>query len=446
MRAKTHLKAAAVVSALALLAGCGDGNGADDTPAAPADTAPAGDDTADDTADDAGETEDGAAAPAGEAGDFTLGYVLPETGQLAFLGGPMIAGAKMAISDINEDGGVLGAQVPEIIAGDEAGQDTVAQASADRILQEGVSGVIGAAASGMSLAIIDRVTGAEVMQCSGSNTAPTFTDYEDNGYYMRTAPSDALQGPVLAETIVGDGHQSVAIIARADDYGRGLADATAQALENAGATVEMNETYDPNATDFSAVVQQATSAGADATVVISFDEGAQVLAGLIEGGLSADTFYGVDGNRSNTLAGEVNPSDEGVLEGMRGTAPASDENDEFIDRLMEFDSSLTDTLYAAQVYDCVMLMALAAEAADSATAADFKDYVVDLTGEGTQCSSFGECRDLVGEGEDIQYVGASGPIDFTDAQEPASATIEVWEYDGEGQANTVTTVESTPQD
>src|SRR5699024_8039288 len=125
----------------------------------------------------------------------------------------------------------------------------------------------------------DRITGAGVMQCSPANTAPTFTDYDDNGFYIRTAPSDALQGPVLAETIVSDGHTSVALIARADDYGRGLANATAQALENAGASVEMNETYDPNATDFSSVVQQAVSSGADAVVVVSFAEGAQILAG-----------------------------------------------------------------------------------------------------------------------------------------------------------------------
>lgn len=443
MRAKTHLKVVAAVSALALLAGCGDGS-ADDPADDPADTAAEnGDEDADEDADEDG--DDNGAAP-GEGGEFQLGYVLPETGQLAFLGPPQISGAGLAISEINEAGGVLGSQVPPMIAGDEAGQDTVAQASADRLIQEGVVGIVGAAASGMSLAIIDRITGAGVMQCSASNTAPTFTDYDDNGFYMRTAPSDALQGPVLAETIVNDGHMSVAIIARADDYGRGLADATAQALENAGASVEMNETYDPNATDFSSVVGQAVSAGADATVIISFDEGAQVLAGLIEGGLSADTFYGADGNKSNTIANEVDPGNAAVLEGMKGTAPASDEDDDFMSRLMDFDPELTDTIYAAHAYDCVVLMALAAESAESASPEDFKDYVVQVTGEGTQCSSFGECRDLIAEGEDIQYVGATGPLDFTENAEPATAVIEVWEYDAEGMANTVTTMESTPQE
>lgn len=429
MRAKTHLKVVAAVSALALLAGCG-GDG-DDPDTSPGDTATG--------------TDNDTEAP-GEAGEFKLGYVLPETGQLAFLGPPQISGAGLAISEINEAGGVLGTEVPDILAGDEAGQDTVAQASADRLIQEGVVGIVGAAASGMSLAIIDRITGAGVMQCSPANTAPTFTDYDDNGFYIRTAPSDALQGPVLAETIVSDGHTSVALIARADDYGRGLANATAQALENAGASVEMNETYDPNATDFSSVVQQAVSSGADAVVVVSFAEGAQILAGLLEGGLSADTFYGVDGNKSNTLAAEVDPGNAGVLEGMKGTAPASDENDDFMSRLMEFDPDLTDTIYGAQAYDCVNLMALAAEAAESVAPEDFKDYVVDLTGEGTQCTSFAECRDLMADGEDIQYVGATGPLEFSEVGEPATAVIEVWEYDANGEVQTVTTMESTPQE
>src|SRR5690606_30429661 len=163
------------------------------------------------------------------------------------------------------------------------GDEAVANQSADRLLAEGVDAIMGAAASGMSLAIIDKVTGAGVVQCSGSNTAPTFTDYEDEepGFYIRTAPSDAMQGPVLAETIVGEGYTNVAILARADDYGTGLADATAAGLEEAGATVALNETYDPNATNFDAAVQQVVSANPDAVVLIAFEEGAQIIEGLI---------------------------------------------------------------------------------------------------------------------------------------------------------------------
>ncbi|WP_153394761.1 ABC transporter substrate-binding protein [Ornithinicoccus halotolerans] len=452
MRRTRHFRAAATLSAVALLAACGGGDGEE----------PAGEDVDQGQTEDAGDAEDtetedestatedgGEAAGGGSADEFSLGYVLPETGQLAFLGPPQISALGLAIEDINAAGGVLGNEVPEPVPGDEAAQDTVAQASADRVLNQDVSAIVGAAASGMSLAIIDRVTGAGVMQCSGSNTAPTFTDYEDNGLYIRTAPSDALQGPVLANLIINDGWSNVAILARADDYGQGLADATAEALENAGATVAVNETYDPNATDFNAPVQSAVNSGADAVVVIAFEEGTQIIQGLIENGMTpADMgFYGADGVRSPDLATLVNESDPSVLAGMKGTAPASADNPDFLDALAEFDPELGDnTQFAPQVYDCVVTMALAAEAAGSADAEVFKEEVVNVTKDGEKCTSYEQCLELVSNGEDIDYDGVSGPLDFVEAGEPGRATIEVYGFNEEGELESLETVESNPQE
>ena len=448
MRVKTHLRSVAALSAVALLAACG-GDAADetDTEETAAEETAAEEDEGGETSDESMETEGDTAGGDGNTSDtFTFGYVLPETGQLAFLGPPQIEALGLAIEDINAAGGVLDQEVPEPVAGDEAGQEAAAQQAADRILAEQPSAIVGAAASGMSLAIIDRVTGANVMQCSGSNTAPTFTDYEDDGLYIRTAPSDALQGPVLANTIVNDGYSNVAIVARADDYGSGLAEATATALENAGATVALNETYDPLAREFNAVVSSVESAEPDAVVVIAFEEGGQILQGMFEAGLTPDSIgvYGADGLRSADLGSIVNESDPSVIAGMKGTAPASADNPDFISRLQEFAPDLEETQFAPQVYDCAVTMALAAEAAGSVNAADFKAEVNGITSEGTECTSFEECKGLLEDGEDIDYNGASGPLDFTDAGEPGTATIEVYEFDDAGELQSVETVEANP--
>lgn len=379
-----------------------------------------------------------------QAEPLKLGYVLPETGDLAFLGPPQIDAAKLAVQDINAAGGVLGKEIPKLVGGDEANDQSVANQSADRVLAAGVDAIIGAAASGMSLAIIDKVTGAEVVQCSGSNTAPTFTDYEDNGYYFRTAPSDALQGPVLADTVIADGHSKVAVVARADDYGRGLANATADALKNAGATVPVNTTYDPKTTNFDAVVQKVASSKPDAVVVIAFEEGKQVLRGLIETGLTADKvgLYGADGLRSENLPKLVDPKDPGVLDGMKGTAPASAGNEEFTDRLKEEFPDLEELQFAPQVYDCVNIIALAAEAAQSSDPTKFKNEMNAITKDGEKCDSFESCQQLLADGTDIDYDGVSGPLDFTEPGEPGQAQIEVYGYDAKGNLNTLDTVTS----
>jgi branched-chain amino acid transport system substrate-binding protein len=375
-----------------------------------------------------------------------LGYVLPETGDLAFLGPPQVQAMKYAIKQINDAGGVLGNPVGDPVGGDEANDQAIASQSADRVLGENVNAIVGAAASGMSLAIIDKITGAGVAQCSGSNTAPTFTDYDDGGLYFRTAPSDALQGPVLADVIVGDGHSKVAIVARADDYGKGLAAATAKSLESSGASVALNDTYDPKATNFDATVQKIVGTKPDAVVIVAFEEGKQIIKGLIESGITPDKvgMYGADGLRSANLAKLVNKKNPGVLAGMKGTAPASADNPEFTKAIQEFAPDLEELQFAPQVYDCVNIIALAAEKAGSTDASKFKDEINGITKDGEPCSDFASCKKLLDEGKDIDYQGASGPLDFVDAGEPGKASIEVYGYDKSGELKTLDTREATP--
>jgi len=379
-------------------------------------------------------------------GTLNVGYVLPETGQLAFLGPPQIQALKLAVKQINADGGVLGKQIPDPVAADEAGDQAVAQQSADRVLASNVQAVIGAAASGMTLAIIDKITGAKVVECSASNTAPTFTNYRDGGYYFRTAPSDVLQGPVLADTVVSDGYTNIAIVARADDYGKGLADATAKSLRQAGATVAFNSTYDPNATNFNATVQKVVNAKPDAVVVIAFEEGKQILKGLIETGYGPGKVgvYGADGLRSEELPKLVDPNNPSVLAGMKGTAPASAENAQFVNSLQQFAPSLKELQFAPQAYDCMNVIALAGEQAGTNNPAVFKNDMVAVTRDGTKCSTFAACKSLIGAGTNIDYQGVSGPLDFIAAGEPGGATIEVYSYDKSGQLQSVKTVQSSP--
>lgn len=388
-----------------------------------------------------------AGVPADEDGELKFGYVLPETGQLAFLGPPEIESLKFAIKSMNGAGGVLGKPVPAPVGGDEAGQEAVAAQSADRVLASGVDAIIGAAASGMSLAFIDRVTGAGVVQCSGSNTAPTFTDYDDGGFYFRTAPSDVLQAPVLAKVIRGDGHKRVALVGRADDYGKGLVNATKKELQDSGVTVTLAETYDPRATNFDQIVEKVKDSRPDAVAVIAFEEGTQVLQALIEAGLGPDKIgvYGADGLRSEELGRLVSPSNPGILSGMKGTAPASASNAQFVKDLKKFAPSLKELQFAPQVFDCATTIALAAEQAKSDDPEQFAEEMNGITKDGQKCTTFAACKELIAAGKDIDYDGVSGPLDFTDKGEPSQATIEVYAYDAQGKLTTVRTEVSKVQ-
>ncbi len=394
------------------------------------------------------ETETEAAGgdePSGDGEALKMAYILPETGQLAFLGPPIIGGFQLAVEDINAAGGVNGVEV-EQDGGDEGdGDGTIANQTADRLLAADVDVIMGAAASGISLSIIDKITGAGVVQCSPSNTSPTFTNYDDSGLYFRAAPTDALQGPVLAEQIVAAGGTNVAVLARADDYGQGLLDATEGALENAGASVAVATTYDPMAQSFDAEVQQVVDSGADSVALISFDEGARILQTMIERGVGpADVIvFGADGLASNDTPGLVDPNDPAVLEGMRTTSPAPASDEDFNSALQEFAPDLSDTLFAAEGYDCAIAAALAAQAGGENTSEAVAENMVAVTGEGTKCTAYAECLEMLEAGEDIDYDGPSGPMDFTEAGEPSQGTYALQEFTAEGELELVEEITSS---
>ncbi len=222
------------------------------------------------------------AAPGTTGQTLTIGTLLPLTGNLAFLGPPEVAGVQLAINDINSAGGVFGTDVA-LVEGDsgDASTDTATQ-TVDRLLQSNVNAIIGAASSGVSLTVIDAITGAGVLEFSPANTSDQFTTYNDQGLYFRTAPPDTLQARALADLIGADGNNTVGILAINDPYGTGLAENTMNNLISDGLSEDSVQsiTYDPQAANFDSEVQRMVDFNPDAIVVIGFEESSRIIQAL----------------------------------------------------------------------------------------------------------------------------------------------------------------------
>ena len=421
-------KFGALVVGLALVAGaCG---GSDDAAEEPAEE-PAAEEAAEEPA------EEPAAEAAGD-GVLRLGGLLPETGNLAFLGPPEFAGVELAVAEINAGGGVNGADV-EWLPGDSGDNGDVANATVDRLLAEDVDAFIGAASSGVSLTVIDKITNAGKIQFSPANTSPAFTDYADNGLYFRSAPSDVVQGAALADLMIGDGALTAAFIVMNDSYGTGLFEYTSAPYTAAGGEIVYEVIYDPQAENFDAEVSAAVEADPDAIVIIGFDETSKILTGLIEAGAGpADKMlYGSDGNMGNALAQAFD--DPGVVAGMRGTVPGVDieVNEEFIARLLEVDPELQDFAYSGESYDAAIVIALAAIAAGDDDGVAVGAQINDVTRGGEKCTTFAGCAAILADGGDIDYDGVSGPLEFIDAGEPSEASILIKEFNASGELEVV---------
>lgn len=405
-RASSIVGGIAVVGVSALfLAGCSGSSGGGSTTSAPAETL-----------------------------ELTIGTALPVTGNLAFLGPPEIAGTELAASEVNAaDAGVN----ITMVQGDSGDTDNKAyETEIPRLLGENVSAIIGAASSGTSLQFIDQVVGAGVIQFSPANTSAAFTTYDDNGLYFRTAPSDTLQGEVLGNLIAEDGAQTLGMIVLNDSYGTGLAEFVTEAFEAAGGEVVAAPTYNTGDTNFSAQVSEVVAANPDAIALITFEEVKTILPELFAAGVPADKLYFVDGNLSNFGSNGIDVG--GSLEGAKGTLPglSIDSITDFTDSLQTFwvdegNDELTEFSYAAEAYDAVILLALASLAAGSTDGAAIAAKLQEVSGgsgDGTKCTSFAECAEIINGGGVADYDGVSGPITFDEVGDPTEASIGIYQY------------------
>ncbi len=367
-------------------------------------------------------------------GVLKIGTLLPETGNLQILGPPEIAAVKLAVQDINAAGGVLGKNV-ELEQADSGDTSTdIASQSVNRLLDAGVDSIIGAASSSVTLKVIDRITGSGVLQISPANTSTTLTDYPDKGLYFRTAPSDIYQGRVVGQTALDDGAETLGILALQDAYGTSLADQAEKAFTDGGGEVVSKKIYDPKASEFAAEVGQLKSADPDAIALIGFEESSKIIDEMVKQGIlplkSGKTMYMVDGNMSNASYAKMTA---GTMEGVKGTIPGSKPQDDFVAKLKGFDSSLKDYSYAGEAYDAVVLVALAAEAANSDAGVDIAKKMVEVSSGGEKCGTFAECVKLLQEDKDIDYDGQSGRVEFDSNGNPTVASMGIYQYGNDNQ-------------
>ena len=372
-------------------------------------------------------------APAEEAPSdpLVLASLMPLSGDLASLGPGIALGAKLAVDQINAAGGINGQPV-QLIEGDSGCDGALALTSLTDVIGQGAQGVMGAACSGTSLAILDTAIENQVVMVSPSNTSPQFTKIDKKGFYARTAPSDLLQGEVLASLLVEDGVSSVSIISRADSYGRGLAEATAEAFEAAGGTVKTIVYHATDATEFTSEVTAVGKGAPEAIVGILFPEtGCGVLQPAFEQGLLDTPWYMTDGVKDAGLASLCGLGT--ALDGFKGTAPGSaagEAKDAFEAAYAQVSEDGSPTfIFAPQAYDAVMLMAISA-AANGVTGPEIASGLVAASSGGEKCIGVA-CIALAADGVDVDYVGASGEIELNQAGDPTAATYDIWTTEGD---------------
>ena len=355
-----------------------------------------------------------------------MGVILGFTGPIESLTPAMAASAELAFKEASDSGALLGGKTISVERADSTCVDSAAATSAaEGLISGGVVAIMGADCSGVTGAIASNVAVPKgVVMISPSATSPGLSTLDDNGYFFRTAPSDARGGQILADITKDRGVKSVAITYTNNDYGKGLADVYEAAVKAHGIKVTTVAAHEDGKADYAAEVATLASAGGDAIAVIGYlDQGGK---GIIQGSLDSgafDPFILSDGMIGDSLTDsfgtDVNKS-FGSIPGSTGKGAGVFSK---VAKAAGIDSSGP---YTGESYDAAALITLAMQAGGKADRAAVQKNVMSVANApGTKIypGQLKKALDLLAKGKAVNYEGATG-VEFTEVGEAFGSFLE----------------------
>jgi branched-chain amino acid transport system substrate-binding protein len=285
-----------------------------------------------------------------------IGFLNPMTGPIAVYAPGFGVAANIALEMMNIGGWGAGLQF-ELVMVDSGCDGDVAAAGAQALIDAGVVGVVGAACSGATIAANAILSAAGIPMISYASTSPDLSDASAFPLFFRVVPSDAIQGPALADVVAADGGSTVALLHMSNDYGSGLADSFEAAWTADGTALCAKIGYDPLITDFTSQVQSVISANCDSVMLVSYAaDGAAIVEELSIQGFTG-LIFGGDGVAEEGLAADM--ADTSVVDGIVATKPASAVPSE---RSMAFAAICAEIpdcaggIYTAEAFDAMLIM------------------------------------------------------------------------------------------
>jgi len=363
-----------------------------------------------------------------------IGMLQGFTGPTESLVRPMAKGGEMAIQEVSDSGLFLDGKKVESVRGDSTCIDAAAATAAAEqlITSENVVGINGATCSGATTAVLNNVVRPNgIVMISPSATSPALTDIEDDGYFFRTAPSDARQGEIIAKVLQDKGIETAALTYTNNDYGKGLADSIQANFESLGGEVTAVAAHEDGKADYSAEVGSLAAAGGEVLVVAGYlDQGGR---GMIQASLDSgafDRFVLPDG-----MVGEALTDNFGAaIDGSIGTNPGTDSPG--ADKLAELTEGRDfkgDDPFVPEAYDASALLLLAMQSAGTTDSSVYKDHVMKVAnapGEEIFPGELGKALEILADGGDVDYVGG-GDVELIEPGEAAGSFRETVIENGE---------------
>lgn len=391
----------------------------------------------------------GLALSAGEASaqecPIKLGGVLPVSGPMGQVGERISETGSFAVDLFNEAGGVKGCPV-EYLLRDTQGQSTVGVDAAKSLVDlEGVSALVGAVSSGVSLPILTSVAvPSKVVQISCCSSSESFTELAEEGgtqgYWFRTYATNRSQAAMGALLTTEKGFSNTAVIYVNTDFGVGLAERFAVDLEKLGGNVTQMVAFNESQQSYRAEVTKALEGNPDSLFLVAFPvDGATITREWLALG-GTDNLIVNNSLRSDDYFEAVGSQYLQNLVGYDSAQPRLPSVDTFNELFEERFEGPPNGPGLHSVFDAVTVVLLAMEASDEITGDAIRDNIRKVTSpDGVEVypgvEGIQRAKELLAEGQTIRYVGATGALQF-DENGDVQAPKMTWELDGDENVET----------
>src|SRR5476649_808037 len=351
---------------------------------------------------------------AGHAGAqeiIKIGHVAPVSGASSHLGKDNENAAKMAIEDLNAKGFKIDGKPVKfvLVAEDDAGDPKQGTAVAQKLVDAKVNGVIGHLNSGTTIPASRIYFNAGIPQISPAATNPTYTQQKFNTAFRVVANDNKLGGSLGSYAVGKMGVKKIAVIDDRTAYGQGVAEEFIKGAKKAlpGVQIVGKEFTTDKATDFNAILTTIKGKNPDLIFFGGMDSvGGPLLRQMKALGIQAK-YMGGDGLCTESLPKLAGADAVKVVTCAEagGVPPELQKNmDDFHARYKK-KYNMDVQLYAPYVYDSVMTMAAAMQAANSAEPAKYLPFL-----------------------QKIKYQGVTGLIEFDAKGDIKDGSLTMYNY------------------
>jgi branched-chain amino acid transport system substrate-binding protein len=363
------------------------------------------------------------------AEDVKIGILFDVTGPETDSVPPTLNAVKLAVDEVNANGGILKGQKLQTFVSDSQGTSQGSIDAATKLVKvDNVAAIVGALLSDSTMAAAHGVTVPNgVLLVSPASTAPLITTLEDNDFLFRTIESDAYQGWMLGKLVYDQGFRNVALTYVNNDYGSGIADTFRGAFENLGGTITDAQAHEPNKNSYIQELTALAEGKPEALVLVTYAAGGgiTIIKEALEHGFFKQ-FIGTDSLLDDTLIKQVGAD---KLKGIFFTSPVPIPDSSGLATFQKNYSAAYKTTeddeYIDNAYDAVMLVALAIEQAGSTDRTKIRDALRNVCcapGEKIGPGEWVKAKALIAAGKKINYEGASSPLEFDENGDVTGAT------------------------